>query len=151
MRTSHKSLAVRLRMIVAGRAPLLCFTLALCCAMQVQQGKGAPAKAGLTGSYEGTAKNHAAEVIPVTIDLTEKEGALSGTIHSSHGDFTITAGARHGDAVHLEFDTGGAATGTVSLKLSDDRLAGTWSAGDDGGPIEVKKVAPQEGGGKGQS
>ena len=150
MRTSQKNLAVRLRMIMGGQALILCFTLALCCAAQAQQGKHASATAGLTGSYEGTAKNKAEEVIPVTIDLTEKEGALSGTIRSSHGDFTITAGSHQGEAVHLEFDTGGP-TGTISFKLSDERLSGTWSAGEDGGPIDVKKVAPQEGGNKGKS
>jgi hypothetical protein len=149
MRMSQK-LAARLRMIAVGQALILCFTLVLCCAAQAQQGKHPDATAGLTGSYEGTAKNEAGEVIPVTIDLTEKEGALSGTIRSSHGDFTITAGSHQGEAVHLEFDAGGS-TGTVSLKLSEEKLSGTWSAGEDGGPIDVKKVAPQGGGNKGKS
>jgi len=150
MRTSQKNLAVRLRTTVAGRLFLLCFTLALCGAAQAQQGKHEPATAGLTGSYEGTAKNKSEEVIPVTIDLTEKEGVLSGTIHSTHGDFTITAGSHQGEAVHVEFDAGGP-IGTISLKLSDEKLSGTWSAGEDGGPIDVKKVAPQGGGNKGKS
>jgi hypothetical protein len=33
----------------------------------------------LTGHYEGSAKNKAEEVIPVSFDLTEKEGALFGS------------------------------------------------------------------------
>ena len=59
--------------------------LALCFVAQAQQDKSAPAKPSLTGRYEGSAKNKAEEVITVAIDLTEKEGTLSGTIHSSHG------------------------------------------------------------------
>lgn len=123
--------------------------VALCFVAQAQQDKSAPAKASLTGRYEGTAKNKAEEVITVSIDLTEKEGALSGTINSSHGDFPITGGSHQGETVTIEFDAGG--PGTISARLTDDRLVGTWSAGEDGGPLDVKKVAAQEGGPKGKS
>lgn len=112
-------------------------------------GQGAPAKASVTGRYEGTAKNKAEEVITVAIDLTEKEGALSGTINSSHGDFPITGGSHQGDAVTIEFDAGG--PGTISFHLSGDKLVGTWTAGEDGGSVDVKKVATQEGGTKNKS
>ena len=71
-----------------------CLMVALCFVAQAQQDKSASAKTSLTGRYEGTAKNKAEEVITVSIDLTEKEGALSGTINSSHGDFPITGGSR---------------------------------------------------------
>jgi hypothetical protein len=123
--------------------------LALCFVAQAQQEKGAPAKKSMTGHYEGTAKNKAEDVITVAIELTEKEGVLSGTINSSHGDFPITGGSRQGEAVTIEFDAGG--PGTISARLTDDKLVGTWSAGDDGGPLDVKKVAAQEGGAKGKS
>jgi hypothetical protein len=86
----------------------------------------------------------------VTIDLTEKEGALSGTIISSHGNFTITGGSRDGKNVTIEFDADGS-TGTISVSMNnEDRLVGTWSAGDDGGPVDVKKAAAQDGGAKGK-
>ena len=64
-------------------------------------------------------------------------------IHSDHGDFTITGGTHHGEDVTLEFDANGS-TGTITLKKAEDKLSGTWSAGDDAGPVEVKKVAAQE-------
>jgi hypothetical protein len=86
----------------------------------------------------------------VTFDLTEKEGAMSGMIRSDHGDFTVTGGTHHGEDVTLEFD-GGGPTGTITLKLAADKLSGTWSAGDDGGPVDVKKVAAQEETPKGKS
>jgi hypothetical protein len=86
----------------------------------------------------------------VTFELAEKEGVMSGMIRSHHGDFTITGGSHKGDDVTLDFNAGGP-TGTITLKLAEDRLSGTWSAGDDGGPVEVKKVAGQEETPKGKS
>lgn len=117
------------------------------CITAAQQEKS---KADVTGRYEGTAKNAAGEVITVTLDLAEKDGAVSGTISSSHGDFPITTGSHQGKAVTLQFDAQGT-SGTISLEASEDNLVGTWSAGDDGGPVDVKKAAAQEGGAKGKS
>ena len=134
---------------ISERVLIVCLVVAFMGAAVAQQAKGA-AKASLTGSYEGSAKNKAEEVIPVTLDLTDKDGALSGMIRSTHGDFTITGGSRDGDTVTIQFDVGGP-VGTISLKLSGDKMAGTWTAGDDGGTLDVKKVAAQEGGAKGKS
>jgi hypothetical protein len=52
--------------------------------------------------------------------------------------------------VTLQFDAQGT-SGTISLEASEDNLAGTWNAGDDGGPVEVKKVAAGTGDSKGKS
>ena len=104
------------------------------------QQKSAPANSDVTGRYEGSAKNGEGEVIEVTLELTEKEGAVTGVIHSSHGDFTITGGSHKEDAVTLEFATDGP-TGNISLKVAKDTMVGTWSAGDDGGEINVKRAA----------
>jgi hypothetical protein len=106
------------------------------------QGKST-AKAALAGHYEGTAKNRVDEVITVNFDLAEKDGAVTGMIRSSHGDFTITGGSHKGDDVTLEFDAGGP-VGTISLKMAEDKLSGNWSVGDDGGPVEVKRAAAQQ-------
>lgn len=118
---------------------VLCLTLVPVFFAAAQE-KRSSEKSSVTGHYEGTAKNRAEEAISLTLDLTETEGAMSGMIRSSHGDFTITGGSHHGDDVTLEFDTGGP-TGTITLKLAADKLSGTWSAGDDGGPVDVKKAA----------
>jgi hypothetical protein len=150
MRTSHKKFARLGEMAILRRMLALCLVLAPLCVATAQQGKNTSAKASVTGRYEGTAKNRAEEVINVTFDLTEKEGAMSGMIRSSHGDFTVTGGTHHGEDVTLEFDAGGP-TGTITLKLAADKLSGTWTAGDDGGPVDVKKVAAQEETPKGKS
>ena len=145
-----KNFAKHGRIFVAAPWCLACLMLALCFAAQAQQDKSAPAKKSSTGRYEGSAKNKAEDVITVAIELTEKEGMLSGTINSSHGDFPITGGSREGEAITIEFDAGGS-PGTISAHLTDDKLVGTWSAGDDGGSLDVKKVAAQQGGPKGKS
>ena len=146
---SQKNVARLGRRFVAACWCFACVVLPLCLVAQAQQGKSTPAKPSLTGRYEGSAKNKAEEVITVAIDLTEKEGALSGTINSSHGDFPITGGSHQGETVTIEFDAGG--PGTIALHIADDKLVGTWSAGDDGGSLEVKKVAAQAGGAKDKS
>jgi hypothetical protein len=149
MKMSQKNFAKVCRTLVTDGLPILCL-LAVCCAALAQQSKGGAAKTDVTGRYEGTAKNKAEDVITVNLDLTDKEGTLSGAIHSSHGDFTITGGTHKGDEVTIEFDAGGS-PGTLSLRMAEDKLVGTWSAGDDGGPVDVKKAAAQEGGPKGKS
>lgn len=133
-----------------GRVLVSGLMLLLCCVALAQQMKSGTAKANSTGRYEGTAKNKAEDLITVTLELTEKDGALSGEIQSSHGNFTITGGSRKGDAVTVDFDAGGS-PGTLSLRMTEDKLVGTWSAGDDGGPVEVKKAATPAGGAKGKS
>lgn len=138
MKTSQKKLTK-----VAKLLMMLCCVAVLVSIAQAQKDKNTPAKSDLTGHYEGTAKNHGGDLIQVAFDLTEREGAITGMIHSDHGDFTITGGSHKGDAVTLEFDTGGA-TGTISLNRTEDKLSGTWTAGDDGGPVEVQRTAAQE-------
>ena len=136
-------------MLANGRLLVSCLMLVLGCVAQAQQGKSGAAK-NSTGRYEGTAQNKAQDVITVILELTEKDGALSGEIQSSHGNFTITGGSRKGDAVMVDFDAGGS-PGTLSLRMTEDNLVGTWSAGDDGGPVEVKRAAAQGGAAKGKS
>ena len=120
---------------------LICIVLALSAAGLAQKEKSATARTNATGHYEGTAKNHAGDVITVNIDLTEKENVMSGMIRSSHGDFAITGGSHRAEEIILEFDAGGP-VGTITLHPSEENWVGTWSAGDDGGPVEVKRTPP---------
>lgn len=144
---SHKNLANASRTLANVGLIVSCL-IGLCCIALAQQGKNA--KTNSTGRYEGTATNKANDVITVTLELTEKDGAITGEIRSSHGDFTITSGSRKGDAVTVGFDAGGS-PGTLSLRMTDDTLVGTWVAGDDGGAVEVKRAAAPEGGTKAKS
>lgn len=141
MRTSQGNVGLLAETV--RRVLILALIVAPLCVATAQQGKKAPSKASVTGKYEGTAKIGEQETVQVTLELTEQEGVMSGMIRSDHGDFRITGGSHKGDDVTLEFDAGGP-TGTITLKLAADKLSGTWSAGEQGGPVEVKKVAAQD-------
>ena len=143
MKSSYRKTVAPALMTTAQRMLILCLVLAPLCIAAAQQGKNASPK-GVNGRYEGTAKNAAGDILTVAFELTEKDGAMSGMIRSDHGDFTITGGSHKGEDVRLEFDTGGGPTGTILLKVAEDKMSGTWSAGEDGGPVEVKKAAAQE-------
>ena len=121
---------------------ILSLIVALSCIGLARQAKSASSK-DVTGRYEGSAKNKADEVITLSLDLTEKDGTVTGMIHSDHGDFTITGGTHKGDAITLDFETGGP-TGTITMNMAADKMIGTWTAGDDGGSVEVKKAAAPE-------
>jgi len=94
----------------------------------------------LTGRYEGTATSKGQQIIPVVINLTYVDGSLSGQISSTYGVFSITGGTRNGDAITIEFDASGD-KGSISAKLTRNRLVGTFSLGDDSGSIDVKKTS----------
>ena len=142
MKLLYSRTAASALMTTAQRMLILCLVLAPLCIAAAQQGKNASAK-GLNGRYEGTAKNAAGDILTVAFELTEKDGVMSGMIRSDHGDFTITGGSHKGEDVRLEFDTGGGPTGTILLKVTEDKMSGTWSAGEDGGSVDVKKAATQ--------
>ena len=141
MRTSQKKLGLLAEAV--RRMLILSLIIAPLCAAAGQQDKKAASKGSVTGKYEGIATNNAKENIQVTFELTDTDGTMSGMIRSDHGDFTITGGSHKGEDVTLDFDANGA-TGTITLKLAQNKLSGTWSAGEDGGPVEVKRVAAQE-------
>ena len=149
MRGCEKKL-VRTENAFLSRMLVACLILVPLCVAVAQQDKKAPAKDSVNGHYAGTAKNRAEEIIKVTFDLTEKEGVMSGMIRSDHGDFAITGGSHKGEDVTLEFDANGG-SGTINLRLAEDRLSGTWITGEDGGPVELKKVVGQEETPKGKS
>lgn len=93
-----------------------------------------------TGHYEGEATNKENQALAVIIDLRDTDGALSGSITTPVGVFPITGGSRQGRSMIIEFDAGGQ-KGSITVQVSDKDLAGTFSLGDDGGPISVRKTS----------
>jgi hypothetical protein len=94
----------------------------------------------LEGQYEGTATNKAQQAIPLVINLRYDGGRFSGQINSSYGVYPITGGTRNGDSITIEFDASGD-KGAISAKFSGDTLVGTFSVGDDSGPINLTKIS----------
>jgi len=101
---------------------------------------GGDVRVAATGHYEGEATNKENQALAVIIDLRDTGGALSGSITTPVGVFPITGGGWQGRSMTIEFDAGGQ-KGTITAQVSDKDLVGTFSLGDDGGPINVRKTS----------
>jgi hypothetical protein len=94
----------------------------------------------VTGKYKGIAKSEAMGDLPITVDLKNTAGKLSGAIETAQGSAPITGGTidEATGAVKLTFDAGGT-EGTVTATLKDGVITGKWDLGGMGGPLELKK------------
>src|ERR1700754_2898199 len=79
------------------------------------------AAADISGKYEGTAKSEAFGEIPLTVNLKNTSGKLSGTIETPQGPANITDGSFTDGKVTLKFDAGGN-EGTVTATLNGDKI-----------------------------
>ena len=97
------------------------------------------AAADISGKYEGVAKSEAFGEIPLTVNLKNAGGKLTGTIETPQGPAQITDGSYADGKVTLKFDAGGN-EGTVTATLSGDKIVGKWELGGAGGTLELKKA-----------
>jgi Family of unknown function (DUF5694) len=126
--------------------PLLAFLPFLSLAQQPAPStpakKPAAARPSFTGHYQGTAKNKAQQLIPLAIDLTDEDGAFSGTITTSQGVYPIVGGTRRSTRITIIFDAAGE-VGSIAAKLADSQLTGTFTLGDDSGSVDARKTADE--------
>ncbi|MBI3654699.1 MAG: hypothetical protein HY231_27010 [Acidobacteria bacterium] len=94
----------------------------------------------ISGKYTGVAKSDAVGDLPLTVNLKNTGGKLSGSIDTAQGTATITNGTidEATGAVKLTFDAGGT-EGTVTAMFKDGVISGKWDLGGMGGPLELKK------------
>jgi hypothetical protein len=97
------------------------------------------AAADISGKYEGVAKSEAFGEIPLTVNLKNVGGKLSGTIETPQGPANITDGSYADGKVTLKFDAGGN-EGIVTATLNGDKIVGKWELGGAGGTLELKKA-----------
>src|SRR5437868_6427970 len=97
------------------------------------------AAADISGKYEGIAKSEAFGEIPLTVNLKNTGGKLTGTIETPQGPATITGGTYADGKVTLKFDAGGN-EGTVTATLNGDKIVGKWELGGAGGTLDLKKA-----------
>lgn len=102
---------------------LACLSVSPCAAQRVSDQQVLPrgetttsVTATFTGHYEGTATNKALQAIPLAIDLTDTNGAFSGSISTTLGIFPIVGGTRQAGAITIKFDANGE-RGNISAKL----------------------------------
>ena len=97
------------------------------------------AKDTLSGKYEGVAKSDQMGDIPLTVEIKNDAGKLSGKIDSPQGPAAITSGTFDNGKIVMKFDAGGN-EGTVTAMLDGDKITGKWELGGQGGPLELKRA-----------
>lgn len=100
----------------------------------------AQAKDPLSGKYEGVAKSDQMGDIPLTVEIKNDGGKLSGKIDSPQGPAPITGGTFENGKVLMKFDAGGN-EGTVTAMLDGDKITGKWELSGQGGSLELKRAA----------
>ena len=93
----------------------------------------------LSGKYEGVAKSDAMGDIPLTVEIMNDNGKLSGKIGTPQGDAKITSGTYADGKITMKFDAGGN-EGTVTAMLDGDKISGKWELAGQGGALELKRV-----------
>ena len=93
----------------------------------------------VSGKYEGVAKSDAMGDLPITVNLKNTNGKLSGSIETGQGSAAITDGSYADGKLKLKFDAGGT-EGTVDAEFKDGVIKGKWELGGMGGPLELKKA-----------
>jgi hypothetical protein len=93
----------------------------------------------VSGKYEGVAKSDAMGDLPITVNLKNTNGKLSGSIETGQGSAAITDGTYADGKLKLKFDAGGT-EGTVEAEFKDGVIKGKWELGGMGGPLEIKKA-----------
>lgn len=93
----------------------------------------------LSGKYEGVAKNDQMGDIPLTVEIKNDNGKLSGKMDIPTGTAQITSGSFADGKVMIKFDAGGQ-EGTINGMVDGDKITGKWEVGGMAGTFEIKKV-----------
>jgi len=94
----------------------------------------------LSGKYEGVAKSDQIGDIPLTVEIKNDNGKLTGKIDTPQGPAAITGGTFEGGKIVMKFDAGGN-EGTVTAMLDGDKITGKWELAGQGGGLELKRAA----------
>lgn len=98
-----------------------------------------PASDPVSGKYEGVAKSDQIGDVPITVEIKNDNGKLSGKIETPQGPSQITSGTFADGKITMKFDAGGS-EGTVDATLNGDKISGKWSLSGMGGPLELKRA-----------
>jgi hypothetical protein len=96
-------------------------------------------KDSLSGKYEGVAKSDQIGDIPLTVEIKNDNGKLSGKIETPQGPAAITSGTFDNGKIVMKFDAGGN-EGTVTATLDGDKISGKWELAGQGGGLELKRA-----------
>jgi hypothetical protein len=122
--------------------PLLIVTLMTLCALASAGSLNTQNKDTLSGKYEGVAKSDQLGDIPITVEIKNDNGKLSGKIDTPQGPAAITGGTFDNGKIVMKFDAGGN-EGTVTATLDGDKITGKWELAGQGGAVQLKRAAAE--------
>jgi hypothetical protein len=93
----------------------------------------------LSGKYEGVAKNDQMGDIPLTVEIKNDNGKLSGKMDIPTGSAAITSGTYADGKITMKFDAGGQ-EGTINGTVEGDKITGKWELAGQTGTFELKKT-----------
>lgn len=109
------------------RRALLCSLLLLLCLVALAAAKS------IVGTWDCVTNTADGEMKWVLV-VKEEGGKLSGTATGDRGALDLIDPRLDGDVFSFKADVDGV-TYTVKLRLSGDRISGTWSGNGDSGPM----------------
>jgi hypothetical protein len=92
----------------------------------------------ISGKYEGVAKSGEIGDLPLTAEIKNDNGKLSGKIETPQGPITITSGTYADGAVSMKADLGGNEL-TLTARLKDGKMTGEWELGGQKGTFEMTR------------
>ena len=112
-------------------------------------------KSGLTGKYVGTAEVHGMGKLPISAEIRENGGKITGVVHTPLGDAGIVEGTFAAGSVSITIDAGGddvflkgkvGTDGSISGLVTGETVNGTFElarAGDLPPETETRAVVSQ--------
>ncbi|HJQ67484.1 MAG TPA: hypothetical protein VKA70_00820 [Blastocatellia bacterium] len=99
----------------------------------------AQAKPDISGKYEGMAKGAGIGEVPLTAEIKNDNGKISGKLDIPQGTATITSGTFADGKLSMKVDAGGTEL-TINGTFKDDKITGDWALADQTGTFELKKM-----------
>jgi hypothetical protein len=121
---------------------MICAASFLCLAAVQSQtiGKNPADAEAVAGSYEGMSKSMTEGDLPLSMQLKNENGNLTGVVNTQFGSFPIIGGSFTGGQLSLRFTAGGPDEGTMKGQFHEGRLLGEWKLGQIGGSLDLKKI-----------
>jgi hypothetical protein len=93
----------------------------------------------VSGKYEGVAKSDSLGEIPITLEIKNESGKLTGKVESPQGPAPITSGSFADGKIMLKLDAGGNEL-IVTAMLKDNKMVGEWELMGQKGTLELTRA-----------
>ena len=100
---------------------------------------GAQAKPDISGKYEGVAKGAGIGEVPLSAEIKNDNGKITGKLDIPQGTATITSGTFVDGKLSMKVDAAGSEL-TINGTFKDDKITGDWALADQTGTFELKKM-----------